>query len=137
MRRELGDRYGSARALVALGDVARAHGDLAHALACYREGLALSRGVGDPGRIILALQGLAEIALMQGQPAHAARLLARATATRTEADLTLLPVGQAVYEHTVTAVRAALKKAAFEAAWPAGGSLPLDQVVGEALEAIT
>ncbi len=43
---------------------------------------------------------------------------------------------QAAYEHIVTAVRAALADAAFEAAWLVGRNLPLDRVVGEALEAV-
>ena len=133
LRRDLGDRQGSARTLVALGDVARDQGDVERAWASYAEGLTLSEAVGDRWRTAFALEGLAHVALTRGHAPRAARLLRAVADLRTRVGFTLSPAEDAAHEHLVAAARAALGDGPFEAA---GAMLSLDQAIAEALGAL-
>lgn len=70
--REIGDRWGIAFALTALGDAALGGGDLEEAAACFEEGLTLRRETGDRWGEAVSLARLADLRLAQGRPAAAA-----------------------------------------------------------------
>jgi predicted ATPase/DNA-binding SARP family transcriptional activator len=101
------------------------------AAACCAESLRLRRP-DDPNQehhVALCLIGLARVALAQGRPTRAARLLGATEALRFSHSH-----GPRLREQAVAAVRAAMEPAEFEAAWAAGQAAPLEQIIAEALE---
>jgi predicted ATPase/DNA-binding SARP family transcriptional activator len=121
-------------ALHSLGSVALLQGNTERAAALCVESLALSRNVGDRYMIAWCLEDIAGVALAYGNPGAAARLLGAAEGLRALIGARLLAFDRARYERTVAATRAALEAAVFTTAWVAGGALPLEQAIAEALE---
>jgi hypothetical protein len=80
------------------------------------------------------LEGLAGIALAEGESARAARFLAAAEAAREGLIFPIVPADHATQLERIAAARAGLGPEAFAAAWAAGRTLPLDQAIAEALE---
>ncbi|MGY0235035.1 hypothetical protein [Longispora urticae] len=74
--------YGLPLLLAELGFAAELRSDAAAAGALHKEGLAAAREGGDPRAVALALEGLAGVALLDGEPDRAARLLGSAAALR-------------------------------------------------------
>jgi hypothetical protein len=130
----VGDRRSIAASLANLAwSVAREHGDCGQVAGLYRESLALYRTVGDKVGVALALDGLAEVACLQGSSQRAARLYGAAAALRDAIGAPRPPEERLDYEHDVAALRTALGDDAFTAAWAAGRALPLEQAIAEAL----
>jgi hypothetical protein len=73
IRREIGDRWGTIRVLLSLAEVVRQEGDTALARTLAEECAAIDRELGGPDRF-LPLQGLANVALDEGEATEAARL---------------------------------------------------------------
>jgi hypothetical protein len=84
-------------------------------------------------RIAESLEIAARLALAEGWPERAARLLGAADALRDAIGAPLPPVYRAAHEHDMATARTALGDAAFAAAWAAGRALALEQAVAEAL----
>jgi hypothetical protein len=80
------------------------------------------------------LYGLAQVALVRGNPARAARLLG---ATEAVWDGPVSPPRRRELDRTAAAIRAHMEPAEYEAAWSAGHALPLDQAIALALEGAT
>jgi DNA-binding CsgD family transcriptional regulator/tetratricopeptide (TPR) repeat protein len=80
LQRELGDRWGIAGSLHALGTLAEAQGDDAGAMALFQESLALQCELGDKPDIARTLSDLAYIARRQGDYGQAATLQAESVA---------------------------------------------------------
>jgi predicted ATPase/DNA-binding XRE family transcriptional regulator len=117
-----------------LGSIACETGDVAGAAASYREGLELTwRFVGRAFETVACLEGLARVAVGQGRPERAARLLGASAALRDEMGMPLTPIMRADHDHAETASRAALGEEAFAAAWAVGGGLPLAESIADAL----
>src|SRR6266487_6419156 len=76
--RELGDRRSSARLLWALGHAAFVQDDYAKARTFYEEALVILQQLGVKWFIAACLDGLAEVAVAQGQPEWAVHLLGAA-----------------------------------------------------------
>jgi predicted ATPase/transcriptional regulator with XRE-family HTH domain len=74
LRRELGDRRGSARMLSNLGVVAYEQGEYGQAAALHEEALALCRELGDKRGLALALGNLGLVVMEQGEYGRAAAL---------------------------------------------------------------
>jgi tetratricopeptide (TPR) repeat protein len=120
-------------ALMQLGFSAGDLGRWEEAAAHCAESLRLRNG--GPGdhhydhHVALCLIGLSRVALAQGRPTRAARLLGA-----TE----LLCIGHShvrrVREQAASPVRAVMEPAEFETAWAAGQAAPLEQIIAEALE---
>jgi non-specific serine/threonine protein kinase len=125
LHREVGNPMGIADTLTALGLSAARGGDLAAALASLREGAAVCRRIGDPLRAARCLEALAEVAAAQHQPVRAARLLGTAAAVREASHRPLPPARRGAQARTLAAVRVALGRAAFDAAWARGKATPL------------
>jgi predicted ATPase len=129
--RALDEKSGMALALHELGVIARAQGDQARAAALLRDGLGLAWNIGDRRRAAFCLEGLA--AGRACRPLQAARLMGAAAALRDTLGAPLPPAERADYERILAAVRSDAGPAAFEQAWQAGWTLPIDQVISEAL----
>jgi hypothetical protein len=118
-----------------LGQVALDDGDAEHARPLFLESLSVYRSFGWVPGVAACLEGLAHVAVMQGQPQRAARLLGAAAAQRRLLDTPLLRPERERVERAAAETRAALADDAFAAAWSAGESLSLEQAVAEAMEA--
>jgi ATP/maltotriose-dependent transcriptional regulator MalT len=103
-----------ARALSGLGRLALRRGDLVHARALYEEAVMILKQEAEiPDRVqwVLAscLEGIAEIALAQGQAAWAVRLFARAAALRTsDTYQNTIGIEQSLYERLLSEAKAQL-----------------------------
>jgi predicted ATPase len=117
-------------ALMKLGFYAGDLGRWEEAAAHCAESLRLRCCPDNEGHIALCLIGLARVALAQGRPARAARLLGATEPLRFGH-----PDGPGVREKAASAVRDEMAPAEFEAAWAAGQAAPLEQIIAEALEA--
>ena len=80
LRRELGDKRGTAGPLSNLGIVARKQGDYIQAMALYEEALALQRELGDKGGTAGSLNNLGNVAREQGDYTRAVALYEEALA---------------------------------------------------------
>jgi hypothetical protein len=132
---DLGDRQGSARTLLVLAAIARAQSCPGQARAWYAEGLTLGRSVNDVGLAIRGLEGLAAVAVDQGQALVAARLFGAAATQRVLLGAPLSPPDQADVEREVAVARRIVPRESFLAAWAEGEALSLEQAIGEALRA--
>jgi len=130
------DVWGLAFVLCAMGQAVHEQGDNVRAQALFTESLTLHRELGGALYAMDCLEGLAHIAVAQGQPGRAARLVGAADTLRAASGAPLPPPDQAGYDRLVTAVRAALSEESFAAAGAAGAALSLEQAITLALEEI-
>ncbi|HEY0069075.1 MAG TPA: tetratricopeptide repeat protein [Chloroflexia bacterium] len=134
--RELGDKRGMDVALLCLADVARYRDDYAQARSLYREALDLITKMGDRHFIGLNLIGLAFLSLAEGQPERTARIFGAVEALRERAGSIMVPpADQAEYDRALVAMHSHLEEPVLKAAWDQGRSLPLEQVIDDALSA--
>jgi predicted ATPase len=102
----------------------------------YLAGLRIAQRLGNKQCIAAGLERLAEIALAQGDPERAARLLGAASHTLTmvgAAPLPLPPRLRAEREQIAARTRQTLGEAAWEEAFAAGEALSLDETLAEVL----
>jgi predicted ATPase/DNA-binding SARP family transcriptional activator len=115
----IGFREGIAWSLEQLGLLAADRGDPV-AAALLRNSLEIHHDLRDRWRTCSVLEDLAAIALAQGCPQQAARLLAAAEAMRVAIGTVIAPCDSAQHAATMTGARAALGDEAFAAAWQQG-----------------
>jgi hypothetical protein len=94
----------------------------------------LRQETGEQEGIAAALEGLAAVAEMQGQPVRAARLHGFAASQRTLLGAPLPPIDRPAYEQTVAALRAQLDEPSFLNAWTAGQAMTLEEALVEAAQ---
>jgi predicted ATPase/DNA-binding XRE family transcriptional regulator len=133
LAQELGHRVGVAVALTALGEVARDQHDDRRAVDLIKQGLLLSHDTDYLFNVAYCLEGLGEIAVAQGNAELAARLRGAAMGLHRSIASPLSPSDREDHEHTLISIRAALGEAAFAREWALGETMPLDQVIQEAL----
>lgn len=119
--------------IIRLGRIALVKGAPAQAVAQFVEGLDLSRQINNTWAVIMALVGLASAAVVLDNPTLATRLLAAIDVLLTRSGARLWPVDHAEYASAMTAVRTQLDEPAFQAAWTAGRTLSLEQIIEEAI----
>jgi DNA-binding CsgD family transcriptional regulator/tetratricopeptide (TPR) repeat protein len=129
IRRELGDGWGIAWGLYSLFWVAFEEGDYAAAHALILECLAILRKSDDKEFIASAVEALAAVVSIQGNPGWAARLWGAAEGLRKAIGAPMAPVNRARYERLVAAARLHLNGDLFRAQWEVGRHMPLDQVL--------
>ena len=118
-----------------LGTVSRDLGDAAAARARYAEGMAVAQEQGSAFHVAVLLDSFASLAVAQGQPARAARLLGSADGVRQASGIALAPVYRLdFYDAIIATVQAALDAGTLTAAWAEGQALPPDRAVAGALE---
>jgi DNA-binding SARP family transcriptional activator len=115
----IGFREGIAWSLEQLGLLAADRGDPA-AAALLRNSLEIHHDLRDRWRTCSVLEDLAAIALAQGSPRQATRLLAGAEALRVTIGTVIAPCDSAQHAATMTGARSALGDEAFAAAWQQG-----------------
>jgi predicted ATPase/DNA-binding SARP family transcriptional activator len=115
----IGFREGIAWSLEQLGLLAADRGDPA-AAELLRNSLEIHYGLRDRWRTSSVLEDLAAIALSQGYPQQAARLLAAAEAMRITIGTVIAPCESAQHAATITGARAALGVETFAEAWQQG-----------------
>ncbi len=132
--RELGDKRAMDIALLCLADVARCRGDYSQARSLYREALELLSKMGDRHFIGLNLIGLAFLSLAEGQPGRSATIFGAVEALRERAGSVMIPpADQAEYERALATLHSQLDEAPLRSAWNRGRSMPVEQVIDEAL----
>jgi predicted ATPase len=129
----LRNRYGIGQVYVRLGDLQRRSGSPAAARAHYGRALHALQAIGHVEVSHQALCGLAELAGEVGEPARALMLAGLAHALAKETGAGMAPVVQARLEQLQATAAQALSAAAQAAACAAGQTLPLEQVITEAL----
>lgn len=134
MRRSLGDKRGTAITLGYLSDTLFQQGDYVEARTLLREALAIMRDLSIKLNILEALESFARVAVVMGQPEHAARIYATAAATRETANMPLAPAAQSGIEQYQSQALAQLGDHAWNEAMKAGGNLTLDEIIAYALD---
>ncbi len=132
LHRKLQYRSGIASTLRQLAEVTLAQGDRGRAAGHFRESLALHRDLRDAKGILLCLTGLARLAAEERGQEQAGRMIAAAQHLYATAGSRLDPAERADYERHLAAVQEQLGDATEE--W--SRTLPLEQVIAEALSAI-
>lgn len=133
LARRMDDTWGLGNALHGVGEVHRAEGDFVGAVAAYREGIALAKENEAWISSIECLEGLAAVAVAQGLPEHATRMLAVTQESRRVINFPIEPAQQRAYQGVMRAVREALSEETFRTVWEAGKALSLEEAVAEAL----
>ncbi len=123
------DQWATAEALIGLARVAAVQGKLEEARAQYQESLALVREIDNKEFIPACLEGLAGVAVAQGETAWAARLWGAAKALREAIGTPLPPVECANYEGAIKAARTSLGENAFTIAWAQGRTMTPEQAL--------
>jgi len=117
-----------------LGSIQCALGEDAVAEESYSESLDLIwRSVGKAFEAVACLEGMARVAATLGQSERAAKLLGASAALRDEMGTPLSPIVRVDHAHAANTAREALGEQAFENAWTAGHSTPLDESIADAL----
>jgi len=125
------DQYSKALALSHLARVVAYEGDSVKARALYEQCLAISKQVSFKIHTPFHLEGLAAVVAAQGALPWAARLWGAAEALRDGMGMPIPPFYRADYGRSVAAARTQLGEQAFATAWAEGGTMTLDQVLGE------
>lgn len=131
---EMDDKWIAAYALLGLGRVALVQAEVSAAGQSIVESLRLRRDIGDRRGMISSLVGLAGVALSRGDPARAARLGGAAESLLISLNANMEIEMRPVHEGTVTAARAAMGEAAFNAAHVEGWQMTLEEAVSYAVE---
>ena len=120
--------------LARLGSIQCEMGEVARAAESFGESLGMVwRLVGEAFETVACLEGLARVAVAQGRPERAARLLGASAALREEMGASLSPIVRADHDHAATAAREALGEEAFEVAYAAGRAMPFEEYIPYAL----
>ncbi len=120
------------RASLGLARSARAAEDLATAWELAHDGLEVLDGYGDRVGVAAALEMIADLAVVLGNPELALRLLAASQRFHTDTGIARFPVEADDFDRARSAARAALDDTAATACWDAGGELSLEDAVAYA-----
>jgi predicted ATPase/DNA-binding CsgD family transcriptional regulator len=116
-----------------LGRLACLEGDVVEARERFGESLHVSWSAFNLWSLPKALEGLACVAVLLAQPERAIRLVAAAAALRERTGAPVMVADRSYYDQIVERSRQRLSPAIFAAAWDEGRTLPLADVVAEAL----
>ncbi|MBO3747584.1 winged helix-turn-helix domain-containing protein [Streptosporangiaceae bacterium NEAU-GS5] len=117
--------------LTELGFLAEQHGQAAEARRLHLRALRISRRLGQPRGIAMALEGLAGAAGLAADHMTSGRLLGAADSARRAISVPAAPSEQAEIDRITSATRAALGEAAFTAAYQEGAGRTADEVTAD------
>ena len=117
-----------------LGHAAMHLGKLEEAQARQGESLKLFEEVGDKDGLTECLERFAMLANANANFRRAAQLFGAASVLRKETGTSLMPAERAEYDSELSATRAQLDVATFEAAWAEGQAMTLEQAIACALK---
>lgn len=115
-----------------LGFAYQSAGDLARAGECYQESLEMRQRLGQLPGVAWSMEGLAEVALLQGKVRRAVRLWAAAERLRRESHDSLTERETERLSVWLGQAQTALGEESYVAAWSSGGSMDLEQAVAYA-----
>ena len=133
LSREVGFKEGVPWSLNQLGVLAYREGDHRWAQELLRESLEGHQDLGDRWRAASVLEVLAEVMCAQGRPEPAACLFGAAAAVREAITVPVPLCERADHEEGISATRAELGEAAWEAAFAEGKAMTFEEVVEYAL----
>ncbi|MGB3331077.1 MAG: LuxR C-terminal-related transcriptional regulator [Thermomicrobiales bacterium] len=119
--------------LCTLGSMMLAQDDIARSMTYFQESLELARDHDQHRRLARSLFGLAQLAIVQGDPERATRFFSAAEALRERIGASLAAWNRPAILEGIQAARAALSPEAHAAEEIAGRTLPLDTIIAEAL----
>ncbi|HJT58245.1 MAG TPA: adenylate/guanylate cyclase domain-containing protein [Ktedonobacteraceae bacterium] len=127
--KEVGDHAGMAEALIGLASVDAVHGDFVAARDLYQECFPILQRIQVQELIPACLEGLATVAVEQGELAWAAHLWGAAEALRESLGTPIPAVYQLDYEQAVTKARAQAGNEAFARTWAEGRGMTPEQAM--------
>jgi DNA-binding CsgD family transcriptional regulator len=133
LNRSVGNAWGIGICLQDLAHAVREQGDARRAAALFSECMAVAQEIKDSRRVAECLEGFAALAVDSGRAERAARWLGTAQALREINGSAVEPVDFAIHASSLAAARKALGEAAFARAWDAGGAMPLQDAIDEAV----
>lgn len=136
LNRELGNSYHLAQVLATLADMAAEQGDSAWAAKLFAEGVALSWGSEHRGMLSYNFSMMTRLVAECGDPEQSARILTAAEGMDVLTGWRRTPLEVSSSEKALDTVRAKLDEASLMTALEAGRTLPLEQIVEEALDVL-
>lgn len=133
LARAAGDGLREGSVLNGIGSLARRRGEHGEAAARYREGLALQRALDDRYGMTFNLEGLALVAVAEGQAERGARLCGALESLRATIGVPLQPAYAAAHEEALARLGADLGESGLAAALAAGRAMPLQEALAFAL----
>ena len=131
---DLRDKYGIGYQLWYLAATLHDQRNYEQAKQLYRESLHVRHALLDKNGIADCFEGLAEVAVAEGQPVRAARLFGAAHWLRETIGTHLDALERPARERAVANARTALGEDAFAAAWAAGRTMTLEEAIVLTLE---
>lgn len=126
--RDLKDLSGQTITLLNLGQVEMARNKAPEALSYYQECWNLLLKSHDRELRAICLEALGEALVTRGENERAARLWGTAASLRADIIAPMAPVYRSPYKQAVSTARTSLGSEAWQAAWNAGRSLPIEQL---------
>jgi predicted ATPase/DNA-binding CsgD family transcriptional regulator/transcriptional regulator with XRE-family HTH domain len=124
-----GDREITGQYLAILGEIVTAQGDYRKARALFEESMAVGKELRSKTETTaLALEGMAQLAILQENHPWAVRLLSVAAHLRATIQVAILPGQRPAYERKVEQARIFLGEKAFSVLWDEGATLSPDEV---------
>jgi tetratricopeptide (TPR) repeat protein len=117
-----------------LGNLAQRQGDAGQARELLVNSLALFQDAGDMVGIMAYLEGMAEVAGLEGEPERLVQLFGAVVSLHISLGVSPYPAEQAAYEHQLLAAHAQLGESAYALAWDAGRAMTVEQAVAETLQ---
>ncbi len=133
LMRTIDSPLGVVHALTTGGEAALALGEHGRAAELFGESLPLARKLGDKTNMAVCFEGMAGVAVADGQEEQAARRCGAAEALREATGAPMQPTVRWLYERTLATARGALGDDRFAALRAEGQALPLERAVEEAL----
>ena len=125
----IGDRRKQARCLNLLGNVCLKRGNFEAARQWFAESLAVGNKQGNKREILIALNGVAQLACVAARFSEAVTLFACIDARCREVGIRFPFWDRADYERGLSVARSALAPVLFDAAWIEGQGLTLEQAI--------
>ena len=128
--REGGDMQVTGQYIAALGNVALAEGKYAEAQSLFEESMSLAKRIEEKTELVaVALEGMAQLAVQQGNHLWAIRLWAAAGRWRDDNQMYDMPGQAAVHERELARAEEFLGKKAYDALWREGSAMSPDDAI--------
>jgi len=131
--RAFGEKYGVTTVLSYLGQAATLQGHTGLAIERYQASLNLLIEIGAQAHAAPVVEGMASIAVGQGQMDRAARLFGAAEAMRERIQVPLPPADRPDYERNLGTVKEQLSEEALASAWQKGRAMTTDEIIADVL----
>ena len=126
---EVNDPLGLTEALFHLARVSNLQKDYEGAYVLYKESYAIASEMDNKLLIASCLEGLASLAVAQGEPTKSAHLWGAAESLREAIEAPIPAIEREDNEHSIATARTHLGEQAFDAAWAEGRTMTLEQVL--------